>query len=110
MLEMGFVGYARCGEEGGVMKEETLLDLVEQENIKSNNFNSNFLLESCNEFDDPAGWLVEVGFTTATDAYNFLNSAMFERLFENGYADKYRVVRACDNQIVYFKESEHVGG
>ena len=88
------------------MKEENLLNLVEQENIESNNIQSNFMLESFREFDD-CGWMVEIAFTTATDVSNFLDSPMFERLFENGYAEKYRVVRLCDNQVVYFKESEH---
>ena len=82
------------------MKEESLLDLVKQEN-----FEQKFVLESFREFDNP-GWLVEIGFSTATDLNSFLNSAMFERLFENGYAEKYRIVRICDNQVIYSRESD----
>jgi len=81
------------------MKEESLLDLVEQENLEQK-----FVLESFT--DEDSGWLVEVGFTTVTDANNFLISAMFERLVDCGYANRYRVVRICDNQVIYSRESD----
>ena len=82
------------------MKENILLDLVEQEKRTPE-----FVLESFT--DEDSGWLVEVGFTTVTDANNFLISAMFERLVDCGYANRYRVVRICDNQVIYSKKSDY---